>query len=554
MTDLDQVIQDPKRAALNVWRKGKDAVMNTPEMEIKVREATSNVEWGPSTTQMGEIAAATFQYHQLPIVMHAIWARIHEAGRHWRHIYKSLLLLEYILRHGSEQAIRDIQAHSHQLQRLTHYHLIDSKRVDRGQTVRQRTKALLELLQDSKRLKEERAQAKKNRDKYTGHGSDSSGLGGGNYYSDTRHRDPRFGLLTVTRFLFLTMFPIGTISDISRRDAYQRRGTGDKKHNSDDDSDSLSDDQASDSGYFSDEEPSASEGTATPAKAGSTDSEVPPKSKGTTTSELLLSLFDEPAPTASPSLQTSFPGQSMPAGVGVFTATPSSILSNARSAQPTAFPSATSTAPASFDLFDSLNTTPSVPAQSTSQSVSTGASAEGDWDSFVKFEDTKSKDDLWSKHQNLFDLQHLNISDKPKGTVASTQSQHASTSSTTTVKSTNTTRTTTPVSTKTAFGGNAWPHSPTGLSTLTPSIGGSGSPIYASTLPQTTAYGNGGVMPLGAFYGPTTTMPTPGYPLAGYPPAAYPSTGYPPAGYSSTVYSGGTTAWPGSTTPAFKNN
>lgn len=36
------------------------AVMNFTEMEAKVREATNNEPWGTSSTQMQEIASATF--------------------------------------------------------------------------------------------------------------------------------------------------------------------------------------------------------------------------------------------------------------------------------------------------------------------------------------------------------------------------------------------------------------------------------------------------------------------------------------------------------------
>jgi hypothetical protein len=38
----------------------KDTVMQTPELERKVKDATSNEKWGPTATQMRELAEATY--------------------------------------------------------------------------------------------------------------------------------------------------------------------------------------------------------------------------------------------------------------------------------------------------------------------------------------------------------------------------------------------------------------------------------------------------------------------------------------------------------------
>lgn len=39
----------------------KRTAMSTPEMEVKVEEATSNAEWGPSSSQLTEIASASYR-------------------------------------------------------------------------------------------------------------------------------------------------------------------------------------------------------------------------------------------------------------------------------------------------------------------------------------------------------------------------------------------------------------------------------------------------------------------------------------------------------------
>ncbi len=35
--------------------------------------------------------------------MNVIWRRLNDQGKYWRHVYKSLLLLDYLLRNGTDQ-------------------------------------------------------------------------------------------------------------------------------------------------------------------------------------------------------------------------------------------------------------------------------------------------------------------------------------------------------------------------------------------------------------------------------------------------------------------
>ena len=63
--------------------------------QVKVREATSNDPWGPSSTQMSEIADLTYNMVAFSEIMQMIWKRLNDHGKNWRHVYKSLLLLEH---------------------------------------------------------------------------------------------------------------------------------------------------------------------------------------------------------------------------------------------------------------------------------------------------------------------------------------------------------------------------------------------------------------------------------------------------------------------------
>ncbi|XP_060783538.1 clathrin interactor 1a isoform X2 [Neoarius graeffei] len=167
---------------LNMWKvrelvdKATNVVMNYSEIESKVREATNDDPWGPSGQLMGEIARATFMYEQFPEVMNMLWYRmLKDNKKNWRRVYKSLLLLGYLVRNGSERVVTSTREHLYDLRSIESYHFIDENGKDQGINVRQKVKDMVEFVQDDDRLREERKKAKKNRDKYIGVSSESMG-------------------------------------------------------------------------------------------------------------------------------------------------------------------------------------------------------------------------------------------------------------------------------------------------------------------------------------------------------------------------------------------
>ena len=86
----------------------------------------------------------------------------------WRRVYKSLLLLDYLVKNGSERVIQATRDHLYDMRALEHFAYVDEKGKDQGINVRQRSKELMELIQSDERLREERKKSKKNRDKYVG--------------------------------------------------------------------------------------------------------------------------------------------------------------------------------------------------------------------------------------------------------------------------------------------------------------------------------------------------------------------------------------------------
>ncbi|XP_067852639.1 clathrin interactor 1a isoform X4 [Heptranchias perlo] len=180
---------------LNMWKmrelvdKATNVVMNYSEIESKVREATNDDPWGPSGQLMAEIAKSTFMYEQFPEIMNMLWTRtLKDNKKNWRRVYKSLLLLAYLIRNGSERVVTSAREHIYDLRSMENYHFVDENGKDQGINVRQKVKEMVEFVQDDDRLREERKKAKKNKDKYIGVSSDSMG---GFRYSDRYDSEPK---------------------------------------------------------------------------------------------------------------------------------------------------------------------------------------------------------------------------------------------------------------------------------------------------------------------------------------------------------------------------
>lgn len=143
--------------------------MNYTEIESKVREATNDEAWGPTGSLMQELASYTFSYDQFPELMGMLWKRmLHDNRRNWRRTYKSLILLNYLVKYGSERVITSAREHIYDLKSLENYTFIDDQGKDMGINIRHRAKALIELIQDDEKLRDERKKAKKSKDKYIG--------------------------------------------------------------------------------------------------------------------------------------------------------------------------------------------------------------------------------------------------------------------------------------------------------------------------------------------------------------------------------------------------
>ena len=144
----------------------KNIVHNYSDAQVKVRDATSNDPWGPSSSLMSEIAHLTYNVMAFSDIMSMIWKRLNDHGRNWRHVYKALVLLEYIIKTGSERVAQQCRENIFAIQTLKDFDFIDKDGKDMGMNVREKSKSLVALLKDDERLKQERVRALKAQERF----------------------------------------------------------------------------------------------------------------------------------------------------------------------------------------------------------------------------------------------------------------------------------------------------------------------------------------------------------------------------------------------------
>lgn len=172
-------------------RNIKNLAHNYSDAQIKVREATSNDPWGPSATIMAEVADLTYNVVAFSEIMQMIWKRLNDHGKNWRHVYKSLILLEYLIKTGTEKVAQQCKENIFAVQTLREFQYLEEGK-DQGTHVREKAKQLVQLLKDDERLKNERTKAIKAKERFAQHASGfgSDGSIDGPSHSSQRETPP----------------------------------------------------------------------------------------------------------------------------------------------------------------------------------------------------------------------------------------------------------------------------------------------------------------------------------------------------------------------------
>ncbi|KAK2776961.1 hypothetical protein FQN53_002467 [Emmonsiellopsis sp. PD_33] len=163
-----------------VVRSVKNVTKGYSSVQVKVRNATSNDAWGPTGTEMGEIAAMTFHSpSDFYEIMDMLDKRLNDKGKNWRHVLKSLKVLDYCLHEGSEMVVTWARKNIYIIKTLREFQYIDEDGRDVGQNVRVSAKELTALVLDEDRLRNERSDRKLWKSRVTGIDDGIHGIAGG---------------------------------------------------------------------------------------------------------------------------------------------------------------------------------------------------------------------------------------------------------------------------------------------------------------------------------------------------------------------------------------
>ncbi|KAG9251320.1 ENTH domain-containing protein [Emericellopsis atlantica] len=152
-----------------VMRSVRNVTKGYSSTQIKVREATSNDPWGPTGTQMSEIAQMTFNTSSdFYDIMDMLDKRLNDKGKNWRHVLKALKVLDYCLHEGSELVVSWARQSIYIIKTLREFQYVDEEGRDVGQNVRIAAKEITSLILDEERLRAERSDRKSWKSRVTG--------------------------------------------------------------------------------------------------------------------------------------------------------------------------------------------------------------------------------------------------------------------------------------------------------------------------------------------------------------------------------------------------
>jgi len=175
-----------------VVRSVKNVTKGYSSVQVKVRNATSNDPWGPTGSDMGEIAAMTFNNpSDFYEIMDMLDKRLNDKGKNWRHVLKSLKVLDYCLHEGSELVVTWARKNVYIIKTLREFQYIDEEGRDVGQSVRVSAKELTSLILDEDRLRSERSDRKLWKSRVTGLEEFAPQSAGGASDTPTRPRQQR---------------------------------------------------------------------------------------------------------------------------------------------------------------------------------------------------------------------------------------------------------------------------------------------------------------------------------------------------------------------------
>jgi len=156
------------------YRIAKNTVKQYDEAEARVREATSNDPWGATGVLMAQISEDMNDPMHYQSSFGMIWKRVSDV-KHYKHILKALVLIDYLLKHGNKRFLHDLKLRKGTIKRLEDFTYWKNG-ADVGEEVRNKAGKIVELLNDKELLEKERKAADRVKGKIFGLNKDSAFL------------------------------------------------------------------------------------------------------------------------------------------------------------------------------------------------------------------------------------------------------------------------------------------------------------------------------------------------------------------------------------------
>ncbi|CAB4252192.1 similar to Saccharomyces cerevisiae YDL161W ENT1 Epsin-like protein involved in endocytosis and actin patch assembly and functionally redundant with Ent2p [Maudiozyma barnettii] len=137
-------------------RSAKNIMKGYSNAQVLVRNATANSDEQISRDNLDEISQLTYSNAEFFDIMDMLDKRINDKGKYWRHVAKSMTVLDYLVRFGSENCVLWCKENLYIIKTLREFRYEDETGVDKGQIIRVKAKELTSLLMDDERLQEER--------------------------------------------------------------------------------------------------------------------------------------------------------------------------------------------------------------------------------------------------------------------------------------------------------------------------------------------------------------------------------------------------------------
>eukprot|EP00923_Selenidium_pygospionis_P007130 GHVN01012252.1.p1 GENE.GHVN01012252.1~~GHVN01012252.1.p1 ORF type:complete len:701 (-),score=191.53 GHVN01012252.1:305-2320(-) len=136
-------------------------------LDKNLKEACANTNWGASNSLLADIAAASFDFTNYPIIMRYVWDALGDKPSRWRRILKTLSLVEFLVTNGTERAVDEVREGLFRIRVLMDFRVSEDGR-DKGSGIRDKAKHVVELVNELDMLKAERQRALKNRQRIVG--------------------------------------------------------------------------------------------------------------------------------------------------------------------------------------------------------------------------------------------------------------------------------------------------------------------------------------------------------------------------------------------------